>query len=401
MVAAHWCRPSHVETSPRKVRHEIGCTSPAGTLPRVTTPLGGSEKGSRTPRRGVDEPRTFVSPVYGRGGRPLPTLARPPRGRTSRSGRSRRIWLGIGGLITLWLLFLVVVAVLAYGRIDRVEATPGGDRPPDGPGTNYLLVGSDSREELTPEQVAEFGTGTVEGKRTDTILLLHVPGGNGAPPTLLSIPRDSYVPIPGHNRNKINTAYSRGGQKLLAETIEQVSGVHVDGYVEIGFDGFAGIVNAVGGVDICLDEPMQDPMANLDLAAGCQTLNGAQSLGYVRTRATPRGDLDRVARQQQFLGRLAGEVVSPWTLINPVRYTRTTMSMSDALTVGNDMGPVDLARFALGMRRATGPDGRTLTVPVEGTPTISGVGSVVDWDNDAAVALFEAIQNDTLLPDPR
>jgi len=195
----------------------------------------------------------------------------------------------------------------------------------------------------------------------------------------------------------MNAAYSLGGPKLMTETVEQVTGIHINGYVEIGFGGFAGMVDAVGGVHMCLDEAMKDPKANLDLPAGCQTLNGGQSLGYVRTRATAKGDLDRVVRQQQFLGALAGEMVSPWTVLNPIRYTRTAMSTSDALTIGEDMGPVDMARFALGMRRATGPEGEKLTVPVEGTPTISGVGSVVDWDNDAAIALFEAIQNDTAL----
>jgi LCP family protein required for cell wall assembly len=368
----------------------------------TTPPGGGTRSGGKAPPLRPDAPTTFVSQVYGRGGRvigsgPRRDADQPPSARPRR--RSRGIWRGFRIALAVWLIFLVAVAVLAFMRIDRVDATPSGDRPANGPGANFLLVGSDSREGLTEEQSAEFGTGEAAGKRTDTILLLHVPGGGDAPPALISFPRDSYVPIPGHGRNKINAAYSLGGPKLLAETIEQVSGIHIDGYVEIGFGGFADIVNAVGGVHMCLDEAMNDPMANLDLPAGCQTLNGAESLSFVRTRAGGKGDLDRVARQQQFLGALAGEMVSPWTVLNPVRYTRTAMSTSDALTVGEDTGPIDLTRFALGMRRATGPGGEKLTVPVEGTPTISGVGSVVDWDNDAAVALFKAIQNDTAFGD--
>jgi LCP family protein required for cell wall assembly len=367
----------------------------------TTPPGGGTRSGGKAPPLRPDAPTTFVSQVYGRRGRvigsgPRREADRPPSGRPR---RPRGIWRGLRIVLTVWLIFLVAVAVLAYVRIDRVDATPSGDRPANGPGTNFLLVGSDSREGLTEEQSAQFGTGQAEGKRTDTILLLHVPGSGDAPPALISFPRDSYVPIPGHGRNKINAAYSFGGPKLLTDTIEQVSGIHIDGYVEIGFGGFADIVNAVGGVDMCLDEAMNDPMATLDLPAGCQTLNGAQSLSFVRTRAGGRGDLDRVARQQQFLGALAGEMVSPWTVLNPIRYTRTALSTSDALTVGEDTGPIDLTRFALGMRRATGPDGEKLTVPIEGTPTISGVGSVVDWDNDAAVALFKAIQNDTAFGD--
>jgi LCP family protein required for cell wall assembly len=349
-----------------------------------------------------DAPRTFVSEVYGRGGRPVGG-ASPRRVPALRSGRTPirppALWRSIRVALTVWLLFLVAIAVLAYARIERVDATPSGQRPPNGPGANYLLVGSDSRAGLSKEEAAEFGTGEAAGKRTDTILLLHVPGGGNAPAALVSFPRDSYVPIPGHGRNKINASYSLGGAKLLSETVEQVSGIRIDGYIEIGFGGFADIVNAVGGVHICLDEAMTDPMANLNLPAGCQTFNGAQSLGYVRTRASANGDLDRVARQQQFLGSLAGEMVSPWTVLNPVRYARTAMSTSDALTIGQDTGPIDITRFAVGMRQATGPDGAKLTVPVEGTPTVRGVGSVVDWDNDRALALFDAIQNDKPLPD--
>jgi LCP family protein required for cell wall assembly len=363
----------------------------------MSTPAGSGPRRHEPPRSRPSAPTTFVSELYGRGRSvALPSGRGSGRGSSgARLGRPQRLRRGVGILVGVWLLFLAVVAVLSYARIDRVDATPSGNRPPDGPGTNFLLVGSDSRGELTEEQSARFGTGQAEGKRTDTILLLHVPGRGDAAPTLVSFPRDSYVPIPGHDRNKINAAYALGGPELLTQTIEEVSGIHINGYVEIGFGGFAAIVDAVGGVDICLDKPMKDPMANLDLPAGCQSLDGGQSLGFVRTRASAGGDLDRVERQQQFLGLLADEIVSPWTILNPVRYTRTLISTADALTVGKNNGPIDLARFAWGMRQATGPGGQQVTVPVEGTPTIAGIGSVVDWDNDAAVALFEAIQNDT------
>lgn len=371
----------------------------------------GARGNDDAPQPYPDAPTTFVSQVYGRGGRPVgpepvrtPSGPRPPSGpagpvRPAPPRRQRPTWkrvlLWVAVLVALWLVFLVAVGALAYGRIERVAFAPEGERPADGPGTTYLMVGSDSREGLSEEQSAEFGTGVAEGKRTDTILLLHV--GDG-PASLVSIPRDSYVEIPGRGRNKINAAYAFGGPQLLTQTIELNTGVRVDEYVEVGFGGFAGIVEAVGGVDICLDEPIQDPMANLDLGAGCQTLDGTQSLSYVRTRAGGRGDLDRVVRQQQFLSLLAKEMVSPWTVLNPVRYARTAFSASDALTVGDSTGPVDLVRFALGMRSATGPDGQMRTVPVAGTDNVSGAGSVVLWDDEAAAALFAAIQQDQPLP---
>ena len=115
---------------------------------------------------------------------------------------------------------------------------------------------------------------------------------------MVSIPRDSYVPIPGHGEDKINAAFALGGAPLLAQTVEQATGLRLDHYAEIGFDGFAEMVDAVGGVTMCLPEPISDPLAGIDLPAGCQELDGRSALGYVRTRATPRADLDRMTNQR-------------------------------------------------------------------------------------------------------
>ena len=127
------------------------------------------------------------------------------------------------------------------------------ERPAAGTGTTWLLVGSDSRQGLTPEQQAELTTGGDLGTgRTDTILLVHVPGfGSSTPTTMVSIPRDSYVPIPGNGEDKINAAFAFGGAPLLAQTVEQATGLRLDHYAEIGFDGFAVMVDAVGGVTMC------------------------------------------------------------------------------------------------------------------------------------------------------
>src|SRR5262249_1872726 len=176
------------------------------------------------------------------------------------------------------------------------------DRPAGGRGTNWLIVGSDSREGLTPEQQNELATGgDVGSSRTDTILLVHVPGlGSSNPATLVSIPRDSYVPIPGHGKDKINAAFAMGGAPLLAQTVEQATGLRLDHYAEIGFGGFPALVDALGGVTVCLSEPINDSLAGINLPAGCQKLDGRNALGYVRSRATPRADLDRMLNQRQF-----------------------------------------------------------------------------------------------------
>jgi len=186
--------------------------------------------------------------------------------------------------LVAWLAFMVWVPLHAWGNVHRVDASPSGSRPADSKGFDYVLVGSDSRQGLTPAQEKLLNTGTVQdaaGSRTDSIILVHVPSGSGKP-AIISLPRDSYVPIPGHGHNKINASFSIGGPKLLVQTIEQVTGIRIDGYVEIGFGGFASVVDSVGGVDICVPRNMKDAYAGIDLKAGCQTLNGKNALGYVR-----------------------------------------------------------------------------------------------------------------------
>ena len=166
-------------------------------------------------------------------------------------------------------------------RQGRLE--PSGDRPAAQSGTTYLLVGSDSREGLTRKQELRYGVGKGEGRRTDTIMLLHTGSG---PNLLMSIPRDSIVDIPGHGTTKINAAFAYGGPKLLDKTIEQNTGIRVDDYVEIGFSGFVDVVDAVGGIQICPKQPMKDRRANLDIKKGCQEVDGKVALGYARSRHT-------------------------------------------------------------------------------------------------------------------
>ena len=180
------------------------------------------------------------------------------------------------------LLLVFVVAVVAGGlwvdsslhRIPALADYP--ERPASGSGTTWLLVGSDSRQQLTPEQQTDLATGGDLGTgRTDTILLVHLPGlGSSTPTTMVSIPRDSYVEIPGYGSDKINAAFVEGGAPLLAQTVEQATGLRMDHYAEIGFDGFAVMVDAVGGVTMCPAEPIDDPLAGINLPAGCQELDG-------------------------------------------------------------------------------------------------------------------------------
>jgi LCP family protein required for cell wall assembly len=299
------------------------------------------------------------------------------------------------------LLLVIVAAVVGTGvwidtslhRIPALTALP--DRPPAGSGTTWLLVGSDSRHDLSPAQQAELSTGGDLGDgRTDTILLVHVPGvGSDVPTTMVSIPRDSYVPIPGHGEDKINAAFALGGAPLLAQTVEQATGLRLDHYAEIGFDGFAVMVDAVGGVTMCLPEPISDPLAGIDLPAGCQELDGRTALGYVRTRATPRADLDRMTNQRQFMGTLMHRATNPAVLLNPLRWYPMAHAASGAVTVDDGAHVWDLARLAWALHGTV----TTTAVPI-GEFTGSDSGSVAVWDSDAAARLFQALATDGAVP---
>ncbi len=269
------------------------------------------------------------------------------------------------------------------------------ERPAAGRGTNWLLVGSDSRQDLSADQQAELATGGDLGNgRTDTILLVHVPGaGSAAPTTMVSIPRDSYLPIPGYGSDKVNAAFALGGGPLLAQTVEQATGLRLDHYAEIGFDGFAALVDAVGGVTVCPAEPLNDPLAGIDLPAGCQKLDGRTSLGFVRSRATPRADLDRMVNQRLFMSALLHRAASPAVLVNPLRWWPMGRAASAALTVDDGAHVWDLARLAWALRGDTA----TVTVPI-GEFTWNDSGDVVLWDTDAAGRLFGALADDAPLP---
>ncbi len=303
------------------------------------------------------------------------------------------------------MLVLLLVAVIAYplslGLVAWRNVTRTDALPPvvDTPGTTYLLVGSDSRVGLTESEVGYLNSGSeadAGGKRTDTILLLHVPDGD-QPPVLVSIPRDSYVAIPGNDQNKINAAYAFGGAPLLAQTITDATGVGIDSYIETGLGGFAQITDAIGGVDTCLPAPITDPDAGIDLAAGCQTLNGAQALGLARSRKTDaQGDLARVERQRAILAAIVSQAASPSTVLNPLTGYRVAAAGGSALTVDADTDPLTLGRFLLGMRSVAGGGGITMTVPVSNINLSTPAGSAVEWDPVEAERLWSALRVDDM-----
>lgn len=279
----------------------------------------------------------------------------------------------------------------------RRVAVLGDDpaRPAPGSGTNWLLVGSDGRSDLSPEQQAELSTGGDLGSsRTDTILLVHVPALLSTEPTaLVSIPRDSYLEIPGWGMDKVNAAFAAGGAPLLTQTVEQATGLRIDHYAEVGFGGFGAVVDALGGVRICLPEPLNDPLAGVDLPAGCQAVDGRNALGYVRSRDTPRADLDRMQHQREFMAALLERIGSPAVWLNPWRWYAVPHAVVGALSVDEGAHVWDLARLAWALHGGA----TTLTVPI-GEFTGNESGAVVVWDIDAADALFGALRTDAPIP---
>ena len=326
------------------------------------------------------------------------TPAREPRYRWRR-GRIALVVLLV--LLLAWIGFMVWVPMQAWGAVNKVDNIPAGERPTDTSGYNYLLVGSDSREGLTKEQRKKYATGNAAGNRTDTIMLVHV-SESGGKPVMVSLPRDSYVPIPGHGSNKINSAYSIGGPKLLTDTVEQVTGIHVDGYIEIGLGGFAAVVDSVGGVDLCVPRDMKDKKAGIDLKKGCQTLDGGNALGYVRSRyEDPLGDIGRAARQRQFLGALMKKAATPSTVLIPWRYKSFADASAAGLAVGQDTGIVDAVRVLQAMRAVSNDEGLSLSVPTSDLAYRTSAGALaVKWDTERAKALFKALKDDEPLTEP-
>lgn len=327
------------------------------------------------------------------GGRPPKTpRTRKPR----RRGSTARTIVGVLALILVILaLPYAIVLGVTYGKLNRIDVLQDYEgRPEKTPGQDWLLVGSDSREGLSKKEQRELHTGHTGGRRADTMMLLHIPRGDGKP-TLVSFPRDSYVPIPGRGRMKLNAAYAIGGPKLAVRTIEQVTDIRIDHYMEVGFAGFAGAVDAAGGVDICVKRKMKDPKQKITFKKGCQTMDGKTGLAYVRSRYDdPRGDFGRVERQREFLAALFSKAASPATLLNPIRAGRIAFASADGLTVDKSDGLIDLFSLALTMRKASGGGVKTLTVPVAGTETVAGQGSVVRWDRPKARKLLSQLRND-------
>ncbi|HZC41751.1 MAG TPA: LCP family protein [Streptosporangiaceae bacterium] len=359
-------------------------------------PGGGVARRENSPEAAVAEwgfqPSAASWPGHAGPGARWPDRPAPPRwaGR-GRARRPRRRLRWAMALSAAGLSVLLAGVIAGYRALDaRLTRVPVladyQGRPAPSAGQNWLITGSDSRQGLSQEQLKSQSLGTdVSGRRSDTIMLLHVPG-NGARPTLVSLPRDSDVPIPGHGRNKLNAAFSFGGPALLARTVQDATGLRIGHYVGIGFGGLVRVVNAVDGVRVCVGQGLHDRASGLSLPPGCHLLTGASALAYLRDRHSfSHGDLKRIQDQRQFLRALLQKATEQGTITSPVTATRLAVDATGALTVDQGTHLYQLIQVAARLRHP-----RTVTVPLAGG-TATRAGDVLRWNQAAAHRLFSAL----------
>ncbi|WP_426309315.1 LCP family protein [Cellulosimicrobium sp. E-16] len=360
------------------------------TPPRVSSsPHGGAQAVPATTRsRPGAAPRPSSSRAGGGSGRP-PSGTGAPRtgGGGFRVRKGRVVGLVACVVIVALLAWPVGLLIWANGKIQHVDALSGA---PGTPGNTYLLAGSDARG----EGISEDGT---EGARTDTIMVLHAPPSG--PVALISLPRDTYAEIPGNGASKLNSAYSWGGPPLLVQTVEQLTGLTVDHYVEVGFGGVEGIVDAVGGVELCLDYDVDDPKSELVWTAGCHVADGHTALAFSRMRySDPKGDIGRAERQRQVIGAISSKAANPSILFRPGDQVSLLDSGLGSLTVDQSTGIIDLGKLALAFRKANGPEGITGTPPISNPDYRPGgnVGSTVQLDPETVGKFWVDIRDGNL-----
>jgi LCP family protein required for cell wall assembly len=324
-----------------------------------------------------------------------------PNGPERPQRRQRRWGRRIFGIVALLIVLALVGTVATYfylnsklTRSNILVDYPG--RPALGVGTNWLIAGSDTRQGLTRQQELQYSTGRLDATgfgRSDTIMILHIPAGGGRP-VLVSIPRDSYVNVPGHGMNKINAAFSYGGPALLAETVQGATGLHINHFMDIGFGGFVNVVDAVGGVRMCLPAPIHDQASGLNLNAGCQVLSGGQALAWVRDRHTfSTQDLQREQDQRLFLSALLKKMTSTGVILNPFASLPAASGVASNLTVDQAAQLYQLWSVAQALRSPL-----TTTVPIANSNYQTSVGDAVAWNHTEASQLFTALQEDQPVP---
>jgi LCP family protein required for cell wall assembly len=280
------------------------------------------------------------------------------------------------------------------GHLGRLSAGTSGT-PSSGP-LNILVAGVDERSGLTPQQEAALHVGHDVSTNSDTLMLIHLPADHSYI-QVVSLPRDSWVNIPGHGMNKINAAFGLGGPKLMVQTVQAATGLVINDYVEVNFLGFVKVIDALGGVNICLPFAVDDAYSGLHMSAGVHHVDGITALEYARDRHSfAASDLARIDDQQQLMATIVSKAVSTGTLSNPFKLRQVISSVTSAIQVDQGFDLTSLARQLSGIRPQ---DVAFTTVPLANLNYQTPTGeSAVLWDSAAAGQLFAQIRADQRPP---
>lgn len=283
------------------------------------------------------------------------------------------------------------------------------DRPDGGRGTNILLMGTDGRDTITRKEKREFHAGGVACDCTDTLMLVHVSEARDRV-SVVSLPRDSYADIPAHrdkatgqerpaHPGKINGAYAEGGPALSVRTVEGMTGVRVDRYLQLDFRRFIDSVDTVGGVRVCTPRPLKDKTTKLDLATGSHLLNGGRSLQYVRSRhVDTSADFGRIQRQQRFLVAALRGVRTQNVLADPVKAARLGRLLAGSARVDRGFSSGQILALAADLGRLPASAMEFTTVPVSGFS--ERLNGALQWDRAKAGKVFAALRQDRPLTPP-
>lgn len=289
------------------------------------------------------------------------------------------------------------------GRIDPFKDMK--NRPAAGRGMNVLLVGTDGRDKITPEEKKKYHLGGAPCHCTDTLMMVHV-SADRSRVSVVSLPRDSYAMVParteadGRKRDahpiKLNAAYAEGGPGLTVRTVEQMTGVKVDHYLEVDFTSFMKTVDVLGGVDVCTVRPLKDSYSGLDLPVGTSRLDGGGALQYVRSRHVDgASDISRMQRQQRFMASLIEKATSSGVLLNPVRFREVTSTVFDSVRADKGFDADQMLSLGQAMRGFSPSSSEFTSVPIgQMNYLVRGIGSTVKWDARKAGKLFRALRDD-------
>ncbi|MFD9397007.1 LCP family protein, partial [Streptomyces sp. NPDC060000] len=299
-----------------------------------------------------------------------------------------------------------VVAGLDAGiaRVDPFKDMK--NRPRGGHGMNVLLVGTDGRDDITEAERRRYRLGGAPCHCTDTIMIVHI-SGDRERASVVSLPRDSYAETPPHTDQvtgeehrghpiRINSAYAEGGPQLTVRTVESMTHVKIDHYLEVDFTSFMKTVDVLGGVKVCTAQPLKDTYTGLDLAPGTYTLKGGQALQYVRSRhADASSDLGRMKRQQRFLAALVDRATSSGVLLNPLRFRDVTRAVLGSVRADRGFGTDELLDLGRAMRTFSPSSSEFTTVPIgQMGYVVKGIGSTLKWDPVRSRRLFRALRDD-------